>query len=275
MKKLYRITQKYLNYLIANFFSTILNFFNYKITPNLSNLKKFDFDYSENTRRLVFRNNEKRFGKITIDTSFFKSNLCIKGKEISTNKSPYNLFGHRSGYTGLYYLLFSQIQKKNLTIGEIGIYKNSSIKLWHEFFINSEIHGFEYDENLIQNAINDKLANTFYHKINVKNPISIKEAFRKVNKKFDIIIDDSTHLFDDQINVIYNVKDYLNDNSILIIEDIYKERKEYKEEMYFNKISPIINEFENIFFVETSHINNFTANWKNEKILVLIKNEKL
>jgi len=45
--------------------------------------------------------------------------------------------------------------------------------------------------------------------------------------------------------------------------------------MYFNKISPIINEFENIFFVETSHINNFTANWKNEKILVLIKNEKL
>ena len=43
--------------------------------------------------------------------------------------------------------------------------------------------------------------------------------------------------------------------------------------MYYDRINPIKHEFENIFFVETPHINNFTASWKNEKILVLVKNK--
>ncbi len=72
----------------------------------------------------------------------------------------------------------------------------------------------------------------------------------------------------------YNVNKYLNENGILIIEDIYKHRKGYEEEKYYEKIIPIKNEFENIFFIETPHINNFTASWKNEKLLVLIKNNK-
>ena len=273
MKKIYRTIQKYLNYFLIKIFSWFLKFFNYKIVPNLADLKEFNFDYSKNTRRLVFKNSENSFGKIIVDTSFFNSNLCKEGREFNTNKSPYNLVGHRSGYTGLYYLLFSQIRKHNLIIGEIGIEKNASTKLWRNFFINSEIHGFEFEENKIDNAIKDKLPNTFYHKINVDDPNSIKKAFEETNKKFDIIIDDSTHLFNHQINIIYNVKDFLNENSILIIEDIYKDRKGYEEKMYYDQILQIKEEFENIFFIETPHINNFTASWKNEKMLVLVKNK--
>ena len=160
-----------------------------------------------------------------------------------------------------------------MIIGEIGIEKNASTKLWRNFFINSEIHGFEFEKNKIENAIKDNLPNTFYHKINVDDPNSIKKAFEETNKKFDIIIDDSTHLFNHQINIIYNVKDFLNENSILIIEDIYKDRKGYEEKMYYDQILQIKEEFENIFFIETPHINNFTASWKNEKMLVLVKNK--
>ena len=273
MKKNYRILQKYLNFLIARLFSFILKIFNYNISPNLANLKKFDYEYSKNTRRLVFRNSEERFGKITIDTSFFHSNLCLNGKKFNTNKSPYNLNGHRSGYTGLYYLLFSQIRNEKITIAEIGIEKNASTKLWRDFFQNAEIHGFEFEEKKIKDAVDDKLSNTFYHKIDVDDPKNIDEAFKNTNKKFDIIIDDSTHLFEHQINIIQNVKNYLNENSLLIIEDIYKHKKGYEEKMYYDRINPIKHEFENIFFVETPHINNFTASWKNEKILVLVKNK--
>ena len=116
MKRNYRIIQKYLNYLLIKIFSWFLKFFNYKIVPNLANLKKFNFDYSKSTRRLVFKNSENRFGKIIVDTSFFNSNLCKNGREFNTNKSPYNLAGHRSGYTGLYYLLFSQIKTHFLNL---------------------------------------------------------------------------------------------------------------------------------------------------------------
>ena len=65
--------------------------------------------------------------------------------------------------------------------------------------------------------------------------------------------------------------DYINENGILIIEDIYKYRKDYEEKHYYSKIVPIKENFKNIFFIETPHINNFTASWKNEKLLVLIK----
>ena len=43
--------------------------------------------------------------------------------------------------------------------------------------------------------------------------------------------------------------------------------------MYYDQILQIKEEFENIFFIETPHINNFTASWKNEKMLVLVKNK--
>ena len=274
MKKNYRIFQKFLNFIISKAFSLILKPFNYKIVPNLSDIEKFDFDYSNNTRRLVIKNSKKKFGKIVIDTSMFNSSLCEIGKNYNTNKSPYNLIGHRSGYTGLYYLLFSQLQNKELIVAELGIEKNASTKLWRDFFIKSEIHGFEFEEKKLANALKDNLHNTYYHKIDSSSPESIKNAFEKTGRKFDIIIDDSTHIFDHQINIIYNSHNYLKENGILIIEDIYKYRSGYEERKYFDKISPITKEFENIFFIETPHINNFTASWKNEKLLVLIKNKK-
>tara|TARA_Y100001970_G_scaffold289239_1_gene418946 strand:- start:2882 stop:3700 length:819 start_codon:yes stop_codon:yes gene_type:complete len=271
MKKNYRILQKYLNFVFIKFISFFLEKINYKIIPSLAKIDKFDYNYSEKTRRLVFNNNKEKFGKIIIDTSLFNSSLCQIGKYYNTNKSPYNLEGHRSGYTGFYFLLFSQLKKQNITIAEIGIEKNASTKLWREYFDNAEIHAFEYEKNKIQKALKDNLRNTSYHEINVEDQDSINQSFAKLNKKFDIIIDDSTHIFEHQINIIYNVKDYIKENGILIIEDIYKNKKDYNEIKYYEKILPIKDSFKNIFFVETSHINNFTASWKNEKLLILIK----
>jgi len=271
MKKNYRIIQKYLNYVFIKIISFFLEKLNYKTTPSLAKIDKFDFNYSEKTRRLVFNNSKEKFGKIIVDTSLFNSELCEIGKNHNTNKSPYNLDGHRSGYTGFYYLLFSQLKKKELKIAEIGIEKNASTKLWRKYFDNAEIHTFEYDKTKIENALKDNLKNTYYHEINVDDQSSIKESFEKINKKFDVIIDDSTHIFDHQINIIYNTMNYINENGILIIEDIYKHRKDYEEEKYYKKILPIKDNFKNIFFVETPHINNFTASWKNEKLLILIK----
>ena len=59
----------------------------------------------------------------------------------------------------------------------------------------------------------------------------------------------------------------------MIIEDIYRFRRGYQEEKYYDQLSNIKKYFQEIFFIETKHVNNFTANWKNEKILLLIRND--
>ena len=115
------------------------------------------------------------------------------------------------------------------------------------------------------------LKNTFYHKINVRNKEDIIKSFKKTNSKFDIIIDDSTHDFEDQINIITHCNQFLEQNGILIIEDIYKVRKEYSEANYYKALKKIKNLFHDIVFVETKHINNYSSNYKFEKILILIK----
>ena len=170
--------------------------------------------------------------------------------------------------------MFSTLINKKINFAEIGIWENESIKMWREYFKKAKIYGFEYYDNLIQNAKKDKLKKVFIKKINVKDKKNILISFKETNTKFDIIVDDSTHLFDHQINIIYNSHNYLKENGILIIEDIYKYKSGYEEKKYYEKIAPIKKEFENIFFIETPHVNNFTASWKNEKLLVLIKNKK-
>ena len=60
----------------------------------------------------------------------------------------------------------------------------------------------------------------------------------------------------------------------MILEDIYRERKGYTELDYYNSLREIKHLFYEIVFIETRHINNYTAGWKNEKILFFVKNDK-
>ena len=114
LKKNFRILNKFLVYIFLKIINFLLYKTNFKIIPAINELDKFDYDYSENTRRLALKTNQDRFDKIIIDTSLFNTTLCESGKKYNTNKSPYNLVGHRSGYTGLYYLLFDKLKNKEI-----------------------------------------------------------------------------------------------------------------------------------------------------------------
>jgi len=271
MKKTLRITTKFLSYILIKIINKILKKTNYKILPALDNLKKFDFIYDKKTRRLVLEKNTNKFKKIYIDTSFYNSELCNLGKKYSSNKSPINLGGHRSGFTGLYSILFFQQKNKKIKLAEIGIEKNASTQMWRKYFKNAEIHGFEFDQQKIKRAKKQKLKKTSYHKTDVTNPRIINESFKKTKIKYDIIIDDSTHIFEHQINVINECFKYLKKDGILIIEDIYKNNNSYNECNYYNKLKKIKKNFREIIFIETLNMNNYTAGWKNEKILFFLK----
>ena len=271
MKKNYRIYQSFLFFWIMKTINKIFSNCKIKILPPLGEKKDFTFDFSQKTRRVVFRKDEDCFGKIIFDSSLNESFLCNLGKNYNTNKSGINLSGHRSGYTSLYNLLLTNLKNKKCSIAEIGIEKNASTKMWRKFFRKASIDCFEIDKNKISYAKKQKLKGVKYHYIDVQNKKLIDLQFKKLKKKFDLIIDDSTHIFDHQINIIFNTYKYLKQGGILIIEDIYRYRKGYEEKRYYNSLKKLKKNFSDIVFIETSHVNNYTASWNCEKILLLIK----
>lgn len=271
MKKIYRLLTKRFSFYLILGLSKLLSIFNFKIIPSYLEIKKYNFRYSKYTRRLIHEPSEKIFSKLIVDTSHYNSLLCKSGANYGTNKSPLNIIGHRSGYTPYYDLLFRHLKNEKINFAEIGIENNASTKMWRKYFSKAKIYGFEFEDIKIKKAKKHKLKNTVYYKIDVSNQNNIQKTFSKINKKFDIIIDDSTHIFDHQINVIKKVHPFIKKNGLLIIEDIYKNRKENLEENYYKKIKNLKYKFEKIYFVEFHNINNYTANWKNEKLLILIK----
>jgi len=275
IKKIYRISIKFIIFSIFYIFSPFLKKLGFSIIPDLNKINFFNFNYSTNTRRLVFNTkNKKSFNKIFIDTSLSTTKLCELGKKFPTNKSSIQLIGHRSGYTGVYNFLFSTLLKKKITLAEIGIEDNNSIKMWREYFKIAKIYGFEFDYNKIKKAKKDNLKKTYIHKIDVRSEKNISNAFNKTKTKFDIIIDDSTHIFEDQIRIAKSCYKFLNESGFLIIEDIYKNRKEYSEENYFKNLRVVKKFFHNIVFIDCSHVNNFQARTKNDKLLLMVRNGK-
>ena len=271
MKKIYRKLNKHFLIYFVKIIDPLFEKIGIYLHPKFGELKKYTLTYAKKTRRYLINKENKSFNKFFIDTSLAKTQLCLLGKKYPTNKSPLNEKGHRSGFTGIYNILFSSIKSKKINIAEIGIEKNSSTKIWRDYFDNSKIYAFEFDKKKIINAKKNRLKNTFYYETDVTKREKIRDSFKRTKCKFDIIIDDSTHIFEHQINIIKETYKFLKKDGILIIEDIYRYLKDYKEINYYNRLSYLQKEFNDIFFIEAINYNNFNASWRNEKVLVFIK----
>jgi predicted O-methyltransferase YrrM len=201
------------------------------------------------------------------------SELCEIGKKYDTDKSSQrnNVTNsrHCHPYTLFYDSLFRNKKDEHLKIAELGILDGGSLLMWKEYFTNSEIYGFEYNNDLInnfkQNFDNDRIT---LSNINVFHKDSIIQAFGELNLMYDIIIEDTTHQFEDQIRVIENVYQYLKPGGILIIEDIFKS---YNENDYIKRLTPILEHFQDYYFIELDHVNRNSTGWDNDKLFILVK----
>ena len=260
-----------------------------KVKKNIQRIKKYGFKHIFKYLRYQFfgsgmkkhyydKNNiikpidhKNKFKKITIDTTYFNTELCEIGKKYNSDRSPHNLNRHRHAYTGIYHFLFHGIRTNKINVAEIGIYKNEGMKLFRDYFYNANLYGYELHQHLIDDAEKDNLRNTKYFPMEVNDPLSIKEGLEKCLDKFDIIIDDSSHVFEHQINIISNSYQYLKKGGYLIIEDIYNDMKIQDEKNYYEKLEKVKNHFSEIYFVQSEHLNRWSPMYDNDKLLVLIK----
>jgi len=202
-----------------------------------------------------------------------KTELCEIGCMYDTDKSSQrnNVTDNRHchPYTIFYDSLFKTKRNETLQIAELGILEGSSIRMWQEYFVHSNIYGFDYSNEQIcrfKELYNNE--RIILSQLDVTNKDSIIHAFQQSNQQFDIIIEDTTHQFEDQIRVIENVYSYLKPGGILIIEDIFKS---YNENDYITRLQPLLHHFQDYYFVSLDHVNRVSSGWDNDKLFVLVK----
>lgn len=211
--------------------------------------------------------------KITIESSDSLTDLCAMGIKYGTDKCPYNQNPHlhKHPYTAVYDFIFGPLRYKQLNIAEIGILDNKSMLCWREYFPNATLHGYEWFDDKISNALQYNLENTSYYKMDVKDAVSIDDGLQFANCKFDVIVEDSTHEFDDQIRFAKIAVKYLKPGGILVIEDIFRHAK---EENYQLALDDILKYFSSATFVMTEHNLKHSPGWDNDKLLILYRNDR-
>lgn len=209
---------------------------------------------------------------LAIDYKNEKSELCEMGEFYDTDKSPLRKDTkedrHAHAYTPYYNSLFSSSRGKKLNICEIGI--GSSLLMWQEYFWNSLIYGFDYNQSLLDTFKNkyntDRI--TLSH-MDVREPEIINNSFESSGVTYDLIIDDATQYLEDQLNVIRNAVNYLNPGGFIIVEDVYTYRDENE---YIEGLGQeVLSNFQKYFFIELNHTKKYSGDWKNDKLFILVK----
>jgi predicted O-methyltransferase YrrM len=210
---------------------------------------------------------------LKINYKLNKSILCELGRIYDTDKSSArdraDDYRHCHPYTLFYEGLFRNKKDSSLKIAELGILDGGSLRMWQDYFTQSEIYGFDYNQQFITNFKssfnNDRIT---LNTIDVTNKDNIIKTFQLVNIMYDIILDDTTHKFEDQIRVIENTYQYLKPGGILIIEDVFKS---YNEQDYIIRLQHILKYFQDYYFIELDHVNRISTGWDNDKLFILIK----
>jgi SAM-dependent methyltransferase len=170
----------------------------------------------------------------------------------------------------VYNLIFSHIRYKELVIGEVGILDNNSMLCWREYFPNALLFGYEYHQNKLDKAVNDKVDRASYIHVDITSEQSLNNVFSDINF-FDIIIEDSTHVFEDQIRFLNIAYKCVKPGGTIVIEDIFIKEDENR---YMEAIDHIKEYFSSATFVLANHDLKFSPGWDNDKLLILHRNDK-
>lgn len=115
---------------------------------------------------------------------------------------------------------FEKYRDKTVSLLEIGNNGGESIKLWNDYFNESQIFGIEINDLKELDEINAQHENiNLYTKTDAYCDETV-DLFRKDDHKFDIIIDDGSHRPEHQAFAVIKWLPFLKEGGVFIIEDV-------------------------------------------------------
>lgn len=150
-------------------------------------------------------------------------------------------------------------RRDSITILEIGVRYGHSIRMWNEYFINSNVVGIEVSVDSINTLKNDIPFNENTNLLHIIHGDATDENILEElkNYEFDIIIDDGSHLFNDQVKSFGILKNKMKSDGIYIIEDVND---------IDSKKQNFINLHPNSEIIDNRHIKN-----RSDDVLILYK----
>jgi hypothetical protein len=140
--------------------------------------------------------------------------LTQLGKKHNTDKCGHITNG--KSYLDIYEQYFNNIKSNTLNILEIGIRDGCSLRMWKEYFHNSNIIGLDIDPRC--SSMGEERIKVF---IGSQNSEEItNEISNFTNGKLDIIIDDGSHINKLTIESYKLLYKMLNPGGLYIIEDL-------------------------------------------------------
>lgn len=209
---------------------------------------------------------------ITIESTECRTSLCKLCAESGTDKTPFNLQGHRHPYTAPYSLFFEPLKHRPIKFAEIGVFRGASLRAWRGFFSQAKLYGYDNDIPNLQYISTLGMPNVFLDQMDASKEESIQEKLEEATKDgelFDVILDDASHDSADQCAVIRTALPFLKKGGLLIIEDIFRERP---IEPYEKAISSIQDMISFHTFIVCDHALRYSPGWNNDKLLVLVRN---
>lgn len=144
------------------------------------------------------------------------ADIAIKFK--TDKQIDHSIHGNGHKYCDFYDHHLSSIRYEKLKLFEIGIFDGASLRMWEEYFPNSEIFGIdilEYPESIL---INEGRIRSFKLDAGIKNNLL---KFKKDYGPFDIVVDDGSHFTNHQF-LSWEV--FQSDSKVFIWEDLHTSR---------------------------------------------------
>ena len=116
--------------------------------------------------------------------------------------------------------VFEKYRDKTISLLEIGNNGGESIRLWNDYFDDSQILGIEINDLKELDEINARHENiNLYTKTDAYCDGTV-DLFHKNDYKFDIIVDDGSHRPEHQAFAIIKWLPFLKDGGVFVIEDV-------------------------------------------------------
>lgn len=123
--------------------------------------------------------------------------------------------GHQ--YGPVYERLLAPVQETATSILELGVYQGASLRAWRDFFVNSQVFGFDECHEIFEERIRcfrgrqDRIEDLAY-------------LLEKSGLMFDLIVDDCSHVPRHQIGSLCVLHRFLKTGGIYVVEDVRNEQ---------------------------------------------------